>query len=192
MGGWLAGRASCTEFRPDALCTSAFSLERHGLAGRSGLQSHSVPAASVRDGSAPSATAACLADGVAATARRACSGPIPNATPENTRAAMASDTRATRPDLGRLEPPFEAWGTVRLSTTPPSQAGPRCHDPTFSGSAPRRRRWPLGPPCERGQFERLRPGAPRIRPEADAPAPPPGRGPTHPRVHLWKATPHLD
>src|SRR5580692_6612913 len=113
MGGWLAGRASCTEFRPDALCTSAFSLERHGLAGRSGLQSHSVPAASVRDGSAPSATAACLADGAAAAARRACNGPIPTATPENRRAAMTGDTRATRPALGRVGPPVEVWGLGR-------------------------------------------------------------------------------
>ena len=122
MGGCVAGRESCTEFRPEALCTRAFSLERHGLAGRSGLQSHSVPAASVRDGLAPSATAACLADGAAPAARRAGNGPIPNATAENRRAAMARDTRATSPWLGGSELPFEDWGTVRLSTTTPSPA----------------------------------------------------------------------
>src|ERR1700733_1726141 len=109
MGGCAAGRESRTELRPDALCTRAFSLDRHGFAGRSGLQSHSVPAASVREGSAPSAMAACLADDAAAAAGRACNGPMTTATPENRRVAMTSDTRATRRAF---------WVTVRLSTTP--------------------------------------------------------------------------
>jgi hypothetical protein len=58
MGGFVAADAFWTVVGPVRGTTVAVSLERHGLSARPGWQSHSMPAGSVRAGSAPFAIAA--------------------------------------------------------------------------------------------------------------------------------------